>query len=1178
MPRRKHQRQCTIGEDTRIAVNLTIKKLLGTPEQKELEFPSSYTADERAYIHELARELGLKSKSRGKGANRFLTVYKREGSTIVQADAVIKLQKPSRQGIYNLIQKFPLSNKERQDLLPPTERERVVSTDVNTNTKAMGRLINGIPQVPQLKTNHDVLPFRKSLPIFSTREEVLHALTSNQVVIIAGETGSGKTTQVPQFILEHCQQRNQTCRIICTEPRRLSAVSVAERVAFERDEKIGQTFGYQIRLESRVSPKTLLTYCTNGVLLRALMGGDSALATITHIIVDEVHERDRFCDFLLIALKDALVKFRSLKVILMSATLDASIFVKYFNNCTVVNIPGRSYDVDTFFLEDVLKITGYMTKDMLSKKKELSNKNDQRKVLESWTQCKPQRFNANTISERSLIRAPILGQQKEPVPEKVELEPWLMEEIDKSISEAWLCGGEDNFSQLLHFILSENISVDYQHSKTCVTPLMVAAGRGCINTTEQLLNLGANLNIRAGNEWTALDWARNMNQPECAELIEAYMKTYDCTMEDNEMAHAKDVPISEEDKMLLNIYHHTFNDENIDYDLLLTLILHIHLKMPHGSILIFLPGYDDIVTMREKINGEEKKMNEGLRYNLFVLHSNMQTCDQKRVFRPSSQGTRKIILSTNIAETSITIDDVVYVIDSGKVKEKSFDAISGVCMLRSYWISQACAKQRQGRAGRCQKGICYRLFSSIRYNNMQPYQTPEMLRLPLQELCLYTKHLAPGNTPIAEFLDRALEPPSNIVTRNAVQLLKTIDALDPWEDLTELGSHLLDLPVEPRLGKMLLYAVVLKCLDPILTIVCSLAYKDPFILPAQPSQKRAAMISRKKFAAGTYSDHMAVLRAFQSWQNARASGWERVFCEKYFISAPVMEMVIGMRTQLLGQLRASGFVRARGSGDMRDLNSNSENWAIVKAALTAGLYPNLMRVDREHSQLRTQKEVKVFFHPSSTLKDIPKSPRTTSAQSHSANVDSLSCDWLIYEEMSRSGRFCHVKTVTLVSPITVAIFSGPSRLPMDVIYEAESMPESESDSEIDESHEGTTILKLDDWVVFKLDPEAAQLILHLRQKWNALFLRRMKTPSKPMSQLDEQVVRTLVAVITNEEQACGLQQPSGIGQRPRPLIVDYYPANARRADDFEEVCRNKDLSTSSQKTTSFVQCCGSKKF
>lgn len=642
-----------------------------------------------------------------------------------------------------------------------------------------------------------------------------------------------------------------------------------------------------------------------------------------------------------------------------------------------------------------------------------------------------------------------------------------------------------------------------------------------------------------------------MNQTECAELIEAYMKTYDCTVQDETKAHAKDISLPEEDKFLLDVYQHTFNDDKINYDLLLHLILHIHLKMPPGSLLVFLPGYDDIVTMREKINNEEKEMNKGLRYNLYVLHSNMQTCDQKKVFKPSPVGTRKIILSTNIAETSITIDDVVYVIDSGKVKEKSFDALSGVCTLKSNWISQACAKQRKGRAGRCRKGICYRLFSSVRYNSMEPYQTPEILRSPLQELCLYTKHLAAGNTPIAEFLDRALEPPSNVVTRNAVQLLKTIDALDPWEDLTELGSHLLDLPIEPRLGKMLLYAVVLKCLDPVLTIVCSLAYKDPFVLPFQPSQKRAATAARKRFATNTYSDHMAVLRAFQGWQNARAGGKERIFCEQNFISAAVMEMVVGMRTQLLGQLRASGFVRARGPGDIRDLNSNSENWAVVKAALTAGLYPNLIRVDREHLQLRTQKEVKVFFHPSSTLRDYPKSPRMTSTQTYAANVEALPCDWLLYEEMSRTGRFCHVKMVTLVNPLTVALFCGPARLSVDVIYEAESVPESESDSEVDESNEGT-IFKLDDWVVFKLDPETARFFLHLRQKWNALFLRRMKTPNKAMSQLDEKVVSTLVSVITNEEQACGLQQPSGIGQRPRPLIVDYYPANVRRTDDFVE--------------------------
>ncbi|XP_057341325.1 3'-5' RNA helicase YTHDC2-like isoform X2 [Microplitis mediator] len=1150
MPRRKNNHwKPVIGEDTRIAVNLCVKKLMESPDLKELEFPSSYTAEERAYIHSLVQELGLKSKSRGKGANRFLTVYKREGSTIIQSDPVLRIQKTSKQGILNLIQKFPINSKERQDLLPPTERERTIDNEV-VNAKAMGRLNNSIPQVPQLRTNQELINFRKSLPVYNSRDKIIDALSSSQVVIIAGETGSGKTTQVPQYILENCQQRNQVCRIICTQPRRLSAVSIAERVAYERDEKIGQTFGYQIRLESRVAPRTLLTYCTNGVLLRTLMGGDSALATVTHIIVDEVHERDRFCDFLLIALKDALVKYRSLKLVLMSATMDTNIFVKYFNQCTVINISGRSFDVDTYYLQDVLKITGYMTKEMTAKRKELIHKKDQRKILESWTQCPPQQTGGRLFNNKGVMPSPILGQQSEQVSEKIELEPWLAEEMDKSISDAWLSGGEDNFTQLLHLILSENISVDYQHSITRVTPLMVAAGRGSINTTEQLLNLGANLTIRASNEWTALDWARKMNQVECAELIEAYMKTYDYSLDERDTG--QDAPLTEEEKLILDIYHNTFNDDNVDYNLLLLLILHIHTSMPGGSILVFLPGYDDIVTMREKITTEEKRLSAGLRITLFVLHSNMQMSDQKRLFRPCPPGTRKIILATNIAETSITIDDVVYVIDSGKVKEKSFDAISNVCTLKSNWISQACAKQRKGRAGRCQNGICYRLYSTIRYNSMQAYQTPEILRLPLQELCLFTKHLAPGNTPIAEFLERALEPPSNMITRNAVQLLKSIDALDAWEDLTELGTHLLDLPVEPRLGKMLLYAVVLKCLDPILTIVCSLAYKDPFVLPNQPCQKRAATAVRKKFSADTYSDHMAVLRAFQAWQQARASGWERQFCEKNFISSAVMEMIVGMRTQMLGQLRASGFVRARGTGDIRDINLNSENWAVVKAALTAGLYPNLIRVDREYGQLRTQKESKVFLHPSSTLRDFSKSARTTSAQSHATGVTGLPSDWLVYEEMSRSGRFCHVKTVTLVNPVTIALFSGPARLPMDLIYDTETVPESESDSEAEDSREGMTILRLDDWIALKVDYDTAKLVLYLRQKWNALFLRRMKTPNKNMTQLDELVIKTIVSIISNEEHACDLQQPTGIGQRPRPLIVDYYPANARRTDEDDK--------------------------
>lgn len=155
--------------------------------------------------------------------------------------------------------------------------------DVNRTT---GRLSNGIPQVPPWHGEASEYQFvRQTLPIWSYRENIIQSMAQNQVIIVMGETGCGKTTQTPQFILEQCHLANQACRIICTQPRRLAAISVAERVAVERDEKIGLTVGYQIRLESRISPKTLLTFCTHGVLLRTLMGGDAALATVTHIIV-----------------------------------------------------------------------------------------------------------------------------------------------------------------------------------------------------------------------------------------------------------------------------------------------------------------------------------------------------------------------------------------------------------------------------------------------------------------------------------------------------------------------------------------------------------------------------------------------------------------------------------------------------------------------------------------------------------------------------------------------------------------------------------------------------------------------------------------------------------------------------------------------------------------------------
>ncbi|KAK7491702.1 hypothetical protein BaRGS_00016958 [Batillaria attramentaria] len=1139
---RLNQPAC-IGEEVKIGIHLAIERFRLDENRKDLEFPSSFTATERAYIHRMAQSLGLKSKSKGKGANRFLTLYKKEGSGLGGWVAGFQLARNSRHQVMSLLQRLPLTTRERADLQPRTHKMSVSEVTREFNKTTTGRLNNGVPQVPPRRGESDLNSFRQTLPVYHMREEILATINNNQVSLVSGETGSGKTTQVPQMILDDCYSKNQQCRILCTQPRRIAALSVAERVAAERAERIGQTVGYQIRLESKVSPKTLLTFCTNGVLLRTLMGGIAPLSTVTHVIVDEVHERDRFSDFLLTCLKEALPRFKHLKVILMSAALNVQLFASYFGNCPVVMVPGTLFNVDEYFLEDVLKWTGYSNKVMEKLKREKQNASRQQEKLSEW--CTRQLTITDTGDSHSPdpsaddgvadLDSTEIGEEKE------ELDPGVKARMDELLTAVWLSGQDDAFHQIFHLIMSENVSIDYIHSATSVTPLMVAAGRGYLDVVEQLLNLGANVNLRASNGWTAVEWAKHFKQAEVVELLEAHISTLDAGLVEN--GEAEDLQLmSPEDRELLSLYQQSFDDDKVDITLVTHLLLKIHTTQPEGAILVFLPGYDDIVSMGKAIN----ECPQFDRCKVFVLHSAMQSSDQKKVFNNFPHN-RKIILSTNIAETSITINDVVHVVDTGKVKEKTYDALTSSSSLKCNWISKASALQRKGRAGRCRAGVCYHLFSRARHAVMMDYQQPEILRLQLHELCLHTKLLAPTTMTIAEFLGRCPQAPPFLIIRNAVTMLKQMDALDEWEELTELGHHLTDLPVEPRLGKMVLHAVVLKCLDPILTIVCALAHKDPFMLPALPSQKRASNMARRKFAAGTFSDHMALLRAFQMWQKARTEGWEKSFCEKNFLSAASMEMVVGMRAQLLGQLRASGFVRARGGGDIRDLNTNSENWAVVKAALCAGIFPNVLYVNRKKNTLVTQKESKVQFHQRSVLSVAPTAA-SLDKKSHSKAIQALPCDWLVYEEMTRMERLGLVRCCTLVSPITIVIFAGPSKLPADALKVADSAHDGEerpdglaedSDSEGEDKSEGKkTQLQLDEWLTFSVDAEAAHLAFQLRQKWHALFLRRMRAPSKPWSQSDEEVVRAVINVLTNEEQATGLQQPAGIGQRPRPMSAE----------------------------------------
>ncbi|XP_024120086.1 3'-5' RNA helicase YTHDC2 isoform X2 [Oryzias melastigma] len=1111
-----------IDEEIKNAINISLRRFYCSEEKAE-----------RAYVHQLAQTLGYISRSKGKEPNRLLIVKKRDVFKKVQPKLPLTVSQNSKDIIHSLLQRLTSSRKDHMDKLPSSRRgiTAIEPDSYYDRNRASGRLNKGIPMVPKKRSSSELDDFRSALPICENREEILQLIQQNQVVLVLGETGSGKTTQIPQFLLDDCNNSAQPCRIFCSQPRRSAAIAVAERVAAERGERVGQTIGYHIRLESRVSPKTLLTYCTSGVLLRTLMAGDASLSTVTHVIVDEVHERDGLTDFLLTKMRDVLKKIPSLKLVLSSASLDVDLFSRYFGGCPVLCLKETQFEVKELFLEDVLKLISFKEKTetkCLSEccaAVEQSSLGDEQKDILS-----PNARPASGCGDDDKSSISQTGEKS-----SIHTETRLQREIDSCISSIFFNEDQEIFCQLFNLILNEGVNVDCSHSETGATPLMMSAGRGFVTQMQQLLSLGADSNKRDSNGWTALDFAKHFHHTEAIDLLQCCKSPeIESTLEESILVQSNYVETNDDDKDLLRLYHHSFDDESLDLELIMTLLHNICSTSSDGAVLIFLPGYDEIVALRERILNEDTFCTHPESYQVLILHSDMHTLDQRTAMKPSPPGIRKIILSTNIAETSITINDVVFVIDSGKVKEKYFDALSHTSLLKISWISKASVLQRKGRAGRCRPGYCFHLFSRFQFRNMLEFPVPQLLRMPLQELCLQTKLLAPSSCLIGDFLSKAPQPPLAHAVNSTVQILKKIDALEENEDLTDLGYHLADLPVEPQLGKMVLCAVVLKCLDPILTIACALAYRDPFILPTESSQKRSALNCRKRFASNSFSDHMALLRAFQAWQKARSDGWERTFCEKNFLSQATMDMILGMRTQLLGHLRAIGFVRARGGSDIRDVNLNSENWAVVKAALVMGLYPNLIQVNTKGSLLSSLEEKKVHFHPTCVL-----SQQVNEENTSAENELALPTDWLIYDEMSRGHRVARVRCCSLVTSITVAIFGGHARLPCSTLEDdaAHQTNVSGNDSDIEDLVE----MKIDEWLVFLMEKETAGSVFELRKKWQQLFGKRICCPSKPWSQQDEDFLCTLVSVLGVEEQKAGLQQPTGIGQRPKPMSSEEVP-------------------------------------
>nr|XP_012570233.1 DExH-box ATP-dependent RNA helicase DExH5, mitochondrial isoform X4 [Cicer arietinum] len=659
-----------------------------------------------------------------------------------------------------------------------------------------------------------MLEFRSNLPAYKEKEAILSAISKNQVIIISGETGCGKTTQIPQFILESEIEsvHGAACNIICTQPRRISAMSVSERVAFERGEKLGESVGYRVRLEGMKGRDTHLLFCTTGILLRRLLA-DRNLKGVTHVIVDEIHERGMNEDFLLIILKDLLPHRPKLKLILMSATLDAELFSLYFNGAPIVNIPGLTHPVRTLFLENILEMTGYRL-----------------------TPC-------NQVDD--------YGQERS----------WKMNKQAPRKRKSQIASAVEDAIRSADF---KDYSLQTQESLSCWNP-------DCF---------GFN-------------------------LIEYIL----CNICENERP---------------------------------------------GAVLVFMTGWDDISSLKEKLQAHAV-LGDSKRVLLLACHGSMASSEQKLIFEEPEYGVRKIVLATNIAETSITINDVVFVLDCGKAKETSYDALNNTPCLLPTWISKASARQRRGRAGRVQPGECYHLYPRCVYDAFAEYQLPEILRTPLQSLCLQIKSLRLGS--ISDFLSRALQSPEILAVQNAVEYLKIIGALDENENLTILGRYLTMLPMEPKLGKMLILGAIFNCLDPILTVVAGLSVRDPFLTPLD--KKDLAEAAKSQFS-GAYSDHLALVRAYEGWKDAEVDLGGYDYCWKNFLSFQSMKAIDALRREFIGLLTDIGLV---------DSNTTSYNtWSydvnLIRGIICYGLYPGICSVvhNEKSFALKTMEDGQVLLY------------------------------------------------------------------------------------------------------------------------------------------------------------------------------------------------------------------------
>ncbi|TDH67570.1 hypothetical protein CCR75_000062 [Bremia lactucae] len=1052
-PQSSSEPAINLEESFTMEIHEAFQALIDGNEHTEISFSSSYDNTQRRYIHSMAQKYGLFSKSSGKkGAGRFIHVAKVKKNSSMEK---VSLRLPSVHLDAAKNDWFPPIVKTYMAKYPSPISDEVadpycakdLTPLASAPLKGSGR--NGKPlfkpllshfKETKIKIQKTLRTEAMKLPVHGYRNEILRLVENNQLVVVSGDTGCGKSTQIPQFLLDDAlaRGRGEETRILCTQPRRISAISLAERVSRERSGTDSKEVGHAIRFDSNYDAKrTKLIFCTTGTLLKWLQN-DPLAQGFSHIILDEVHERDQFTDFLLILIKTAILKMRpKLKVILMSATIQVEKFSQYFQPDfpapILQMVGGTTFPVTTLFLEDVLALL----------------EKDRRSVVPMMD-----------FSSLGSIESTVHGQVTASVSENLDLE-------------CPLCG-----SARLKDVEAFGI-----HVASCFGDHLIdydaPAATELIPVSVPVSSMGDFLQaVLSGITDEAKD-----------ALLSSYMKQLDALRQDNA----------------------------VDYDLLLQLLSLVDRTFPidekeNGAILVFLPGWEEISFMERAVLNSPAT---SYKYEIALLHSRLSNEEQRRAFLTPPHGKRKLVLATNIAETSLTIEDVVFVIDCGKSKQTHALAAtlssSFVMGLQTTWVARANCVQRTGRAGRVRAGICFRLFSKARFDSgMKEFLQPELLTTPLEELLLQIKLLQLEKKldirDAKEFLLQAMDAPNETSIDVSLQRLEHMRALGIGADgklaLTLLGWHLAQIcssGVSVQMAKLLLWGHTFGCLDAMLQTTCTLSgYRDPFInfLGMTPEEQRQVNASKLAFARNKsppalmlQSDHFVLWKAFEAYVDVRTRSsfkTTNAFCAQYKLHRQTLEQLVSIYKQLQQELERIGVSPATqllsmpAAGTVATMNSI----APYLMALSIGMYPNALfsRSGGVSRNWISKEKVKVKLDGTCIV--VWTAGNVLKKNVRYGHMQDEGNEWLVYHEMMQSERTRLAKYATKLPSVLLQV------LLMGCLESGKIEAQS---AENDTSKETCKwLLVLDDWIVYEFSSlDDARWIALLRKRLYAAFLRHL---------------------------------------------------------------------------------------